>query len=92
VSIGHTRALLRAALDGSLARGRFRAEPIFGLSIPEAAPGIPAEVLDPRQGWTGKATYERMARELVRRFEANFEQFEAAVGTEVGAVAIRAAA
>ena len=48
MSIRHTRALLRAALDGSLARTRFRKEPFFGLAIPEQVPGVPAEVLDPR--------------------------------------------
>ena len=50
ISIGHTRALLRAALDGSLARGRFRADPIFGLSIPEAAPGNPCRGARPAPG------------------------------------------
>ena len=49
MSIRHTRALLRAALDGSLARTRFRKERFFGLSIPEHVPGVPAEVLDPRE-------------------------------------------
>jgi phosphoenolpyruvate carboxykinase (ATP) len=92
MSIRHTRALLRAALDGSLARGRFRRDPFFGLSIPEQVPGIPAEVLDPRQGWADRSAYDRMARELVRRFEKNFEGYEAGVGDEVRAAAIRAAA
>jgi phosphoenolpyruvate carboxykinase (ATP) len=55
MSIRHTRALLNAALDGSLARTRFREDRFFGLSIPENVPGIPAEVLDPRQSWADKA-------------------------------------
>jgi phosphoenolpyruvate carboxykinase (ATP) len=92
MSIRHTRALVNAALDGSLARARFRSEPFFGLAIPEAVPGIPPEVLDPRQGWGDKAGYDRMARELVHRFQTNFAQFENAVGDEVRAVAIREAA
>ncbi len=90
MSIRHTRALLDAALDGSLARVRFRKDKLFGLSIPETVPGIPAEVLDPRQGWADKAEYERVARELVRRFEANFAAFEASVGEEVLTAAIGA--
>ena len=54
-------------------RGRsFRKEPFFGLAIPEHVPGVPAEVLDPRQSWADKAAYDRMARELVGRFEKNF--------------------
>jgi phosphoenolpyruvate carboxykinase (ATP) len=92
MSIRHTRALLTAALDGSLAKTKFRKDPFFGLSIPEHVPGIPDEVLDPRQAWSDKAAYDRMAKELVARFEANFTSFEAGVGDEVRAVAIRAAA
>ncbi len=92
MSIRHTRALLNAALDGTLARGPFRRDPFFGLSIPGAMPGIPPEVLDPRQAWADKAAYDRTARALVARFEANFAKFEAAVGEDVRAVAIRAAA
>jgi phosphoenolpyruvate carboxykinase (ATP) len=92
MSIRHTRALLRAALDGSLARARFRKDRFFDLSIPEHVPGVPAEVLDPREAWTDKAAYDRMARDLIGRFEKNFSAFEAGVGDEVRAAAIRAAA
>lgn len=92
MSIQHTRALLRAALDGSLARARFRKDRFFGLSIPEAVPGVPAEVLDPRQSWADKAAYDRTAAALVARFEKNFASFEGGVGDEVKAAAIRAAA
>jgi phosphoenolpyruvate carboxykinase (ATP) len=91
MSIRHTRALLRAALDGSLARGSFRKDPFFGLAIPESVPDVPAEVLDPRQSWADKAAYDRMARELVASFEKNFRAFEAGVGDEIKAVALRAA-
>jgi len=92
MSIKHTRTLLRAALDGSLARGKFRRDPFFGLMVPESVPGVPADVLDPRQSWADKAAYDRTARDLVGRFEKNFEGFEAGVGDDVRAVAIRAAA
>ena len=92
MSIRHTRALLRAALDGSLAKTRFHKDRFFGLSIPEHVPGVPPEVLDPRQSWQDKAAYDRTARELIARFEQNFSAFEAGVGDEVRAAAIRAAA
>jgi phosphoenolpyruvate carboxykinase (ATP) len=92
MSIAHTRALLRAALDGSLARAEFVRDPFFGLMVPRAAPGVPCEVLNPREAWADKAAYDRTARELVARFEKNFEGFAGAVGEEVRAVAIRAAA
>jgi phosphoenolpyruvate carboxykinase (ATP) len=92
MSIAHTRALLRAALDGSLADVAFVREPFFGLMIPESAPGIPANVLNPRDAWADKDAYDRQAAELVARFEKNFETFAGAVGEDVKAVAIRAAA
>ena len=91
MSIRHTRALLRAALDGTLLNREFRQDPFFGLAIPEQVPGVPDEVLDPRQTWADKAAYDAMAKHLVARFEENFAAFEAGVGDEVRAVAIRAA-
>ena len=92
MSIRHTRALLRAALDGSLLNARFKRDPFFGLSFPEHVPGIPDEVLDPRRTWADKAAYDAMARHLVARFEENFANFEGGVGDDVRAAAIRAAA
>ncbi len=92
MSIRHTRALLDAVLDGSLARATFRTDGYFGLSIPAHVPGIPDEVLDPREAWADKDAYDRMARELVSRFEANFRTFRDGVDEAVRAAAIRAAA
>jgi phosphoenolpyruvate carboxykinase (ATP) len=92
MSIRHTRALLRAALDGTLANTRFRREPYFGLSIPEHVPGVPEEVLDPSKSWADRAAYDRQARHLIERFQENFAAFEAGVGDEVRAAAIRSAA
>ncbi len=92
MSIRHTRALLNAALDGSLARASFHTERYFGLSIPTHVPGIPDEVLDPRKAWADPQAYDRMAQELIARFEANFRSFQAVVSDEVRAAAIRAAA
>jgi phosphoenolpyruvate carboxykinase (ATP) len=91
MAIRHTRALLRGALDGSLARVEFRRERYFGLSVPAHVPGIPDEVLDPRRCWVDKAAYDRTAADLVARFEANFAAFEAGVGADVKEVALRAA-
>jgi phosphoenolpyruvate carboxykinase (ATP) len=89
--IAHTRALLRAALDGRLADAPLRREPNFGLLVPEACPEVPKEVLDPRGTWSDKDAYDDTARELTRRFEANFKEFEPFVGDEVKEIAIRGA-
>jgi phosphoenolpyruvate carboxykinase (ATP) len=90
--IAYTRALLRAALDGRLATAPVRKEPNFGLLVPEACPEVPSEILDPRGTWSDKRAYDETARELTRRFETNFAQFEPYVGDEVKEVAIRPAA
>ncbi len=92
MSIKHTRALLRGALDGSLAKVPFHTEPFFGLNIPAHVAGIPDEVLDPRKSWADPAAYDRMAEHLIERFEENFSTFEAGVGDDVKAAAIRVAA
>ncbi len=92
MAIGHTRALLRAVLDGSLNDAEFSADPFFGLMIPRDVPGIPNEVLDPRRSWADPAAYDAQAADLVRRFEANFETFAGSVGDDVKAAAIRKAA
>ena len=73
------------------ANGSFRTDPFFGLAIPEHVPGVPAEVLDPRQSWADKAAYDRMARELLVSFEKNFRPYESGVGEDVRAVALKAA-
>ena len=92
MSIHHTRALLRAALDGSLAKVEFVRDPFFGLMIPKAVPGVPAHVLNPRETWADKEAYDRTARHLVGLFEKNFETFADGVDESVKAAAIRAAA
>jgi phosphoenolpyruvate carboxykinase (ATP) len=87
-----TRALLRAALDGTLAKARYRRDPFFGFLVPEGVPGVPAEMLDPRMSWRDKSAYDATARELLARFEKNFSAFTEHVGADVKAVALRAAA
>ncbi len=90
--IGHTRGLLNAVLDGTLAQVQFRKEPFFGLMIPVGVPGIPDEVLDPRLAWSDKASYDRTAHHLAGLFEKNFATFQDGASEAVRNSAIRAAA
>ena len=92
MGIKHTRALLAAVLDGSLRGARYQRDPHFGLMFPQDVPGIPNEVLNPRQSWADREAYDRAARDLVARFEENFSTFTGSVTEEVKAAAIRAAA
>src|ERR1700726_4801751 len=90
MAIAHTRALLRAALDGSLAGAPMRQDPNFGFLVPESCADLPANVLDPRGTWSDKRAYDEIARNLRGRFEHNFTEFEPFVGSEVKRAAIRA--
>jgi phosphoenolpyruvate carboxykinase (ATP) len=70
-----TRALLNAALDGSLNSAEFRRDPFFGFEVPVAVAGVDAKLLDPRGAWVDGAEYDKTARELVGKFVENFVQF-----------------
>ena len=70
-----TRALLNAALDGSLNDAEFRKDPNFGFDVPVAVAGVDAALLDPRGAWADAAEYDRTAQTLVRQFIDNFAQF-----------------
>jgi phosphoenolpyruvate carboxykinase (ATP) len=92
IKIAFTRAMVNAALDGRLAQVPTRPDRNFGLHVPETCPEVPGEVLDPRQTWSDKAAYDATARELTKRFEGNFKQFETYVDDTVKAASIHAAA
>ncbi|MGN6500883.1 MAG: phosphoenolpyruvate carboxykinase [Tsuneonella sp.] len=70
-----TRALLNAALDGSLNNAEFRKDPNFGFEVPVSVPGVDTAILDPRTTWADKDEYDRTAEKLVQLFVDNFEQF-----------------
>jgi len=92
MAIAHTRALLRAVLDGTLAGAPMRQDPNFGFLVPESVPEIPGNVLDPRGTWPDSGAYDEVARNLRGRFEDNFGKYEPFVDSEVKRAAIRAAA
>jgi phosphoenolpyruvate carboxykinase (ATP) len=80
-----TRALLTAALDGSLKTVDTYVDRFFGLNVPTEAPGVDASLLRPRKTWEDKAAYNVAARRLRDMFQANFERFAADVDDEVRA-------
>jgi len=82
-----TRALLSAALDGSLRNVEFRTDKYFGFAVPTALPGVPSEILDPVNTWKDKAEFDKTARNLVAMFQKNFAKFEDHVDAEVRAAA-----
>ena len=87
-----TRALLDAALDGSLNDAEFRTDPNFGFKVPVSVPGVDTAILDPRETWADKAAYDATAAKLVDLFNENFAQFAEHVDQGVREAAPRAPA
>lgn len=83
-----TRALLTAALNGSLEQVEFRKDPNFGFEVPVALEGVDAALLDPRSTWADPAAYDAQAQKLVDMFSKNFEQYVAFIDDDVKAAAI----
>jgi len=86
-----TRALLNAALDGSLAAAPMRTDANFGFDVPTQCAGVDSQILDPRSTWADGAAYDAKAKALVGMFIANFAQFEDHVDAGVRDSAPRAA-
>ncbi len=82
-----TRALLGAALDGSLRGVRFHNDRYFGFAVPTSVPGVEPHILDPIRTWADKAEFDRTARALIGMFQQNFTKFENDVDAEVRAAA-----
>src|SRR2546422_479303 len=73
MSIAHTRAIVRAVLQGDLRGVSTHVDPIFGLHIPNRVPGVPREVLDTRDSWPDPEDYDRQAAKLRDMFERNIQ-------------------
>jgi phosphoenolpyruvate carboxykinase (ATP) len=83
-----TRALLSAALDGSLHTVQFRKDPNFGFDVPVSVPGVEDRLLDPRRTWADPEAYDRQAAKLVQMFADNFAQYVPYIDEDVKAAAI----
>lgn len=83
-----TRALLHAALDGSLNSATFRKDPNFGFDVPVKVDGVAEVLLDPRRTWDDQAAYDVQAKKLVEMFADNFAQYVPFIDEDVKAAAI----
>ncbi|NMM48081.1 phosphoenolpyruvate carboxykinase (ATP) [Marinigracilibium pacificum] len=83
MKLPYTRAMITAALDGSLAKGDFVKHNIFGCEMPTACPGVPDEVLDPRNTWSDKSAYDEKASNLAAMFVKNFDKFSDFANDEI---------
>jgi phosphoenolpyruvate carboxykinase (ATP) len=85
MNIAYTRAMVRAALDGRLAKSSTRTDPVFGFQVPRTCPDVPTEFLDPRATWADKVAYDKQAARLATMFAANFEAFADRVSDDIRA-------
>ena len=70
-----TRAMVKAALNGSLKNIETKKDLIFGVAIPVSCPGVPGEILQPKNTWKDPAAYDKKAKELMEMFEKNFKEY-----------------
>jgi phosphoenolpyruvate carboxykinase (ATP) len=75
MKLGHTRAMVHAALDGQLETVETETDPNFGLQVPKHVPGVPDEVLRARDSWSDAAAYDAQAKKLAEMFRENFKKF-----------------
>ena len=80
-----SRAMVRAALAGALDEVAFTLDPVFGVEVPAAVPGVPGGILTPRGTWADPAAYDAQAARLAQMFRENFEQYRAQVPGAVAA-------
>lgn len=89
IRLAYTRAMVAAALEGKLKDVEYRLHEVFGMAIPASCPGVPDEILDPKNTWKDKAAYDAKAKELAAAFLKNFEKFTSHASPELLAAAPR---
>ncbi|RKS55829.1 phosphoenolpyruvate carboxykinase (ATP) [Gillisia mitskevichiae] len=76
MKLKYTRSMIESALDGKLEDVEFTQHPIFGLNMPLECENVPSEILNPRQTWSDKGSYDAKAMELANSFKNNFKKYE----------------
>lgn len=83
MSLKYTRALITAALNGELEKVTYKNHDIFGVAMPSSCPGVPDEILSPRNTWADKEAYDQKASSLAAAFNKNFEKFSEFASQEI---------
>jgi phosphoenolpyruvate carboxykinase (ATP) len=76
MKLSYTRAMITAALEGDLDAGEFKTLPVFELAYPTTCPGVPDELLNPKETWADSAAYDETASKLASKFVDNFESYK----------------
>ena len=72
MKLSYTRAMITAALNGSFDNVEYKHDEIFNVDVPQSCPGVPAEIMNPRDTWADKAAYDESAKKLAKMFADNF--------------------
>jgi len=83
IKLNYTRAMITAALDGMLDKTEYAFDPVFGFAVPQDCPGVPSELLNPRNTWNNPKAYDERAAFLVNLFKKNFEKYAEGVSRDV---------
>jgi len=74
IDLSYTRKMVDAALSGVLNKGHFQHDSLFHLDIPLKCPGVPDQILSPKNTWEDKKAYDKQARLLASKFSDAFDQ------------------
>ncbi|HNP99340.1 MAG TPA: phosphoenolpyruvate carboxykinase (ATP), partial [Bacteroidia bacterium] len=83
MKLSFTRAMITAALNGELDKVDYNTMPVFGLAMPKSCPGVPSEILNPRNTWNDKNEFDAKAQTLAASFVKNFAQYAEYANDEI---------
>jgi phosphoenolpyruvate carboxykinase (ATP) len=85
IKLANTRGILDAIHSGALAGAKTQRDQVFGFDVITSCPGVPSEILWPRDTWADKAAYDAAAKKLAKLFIENFKKYESGASAEIRA-------
>ena len=85
IKLAYTRAIVNAVHCGDLSNAPVEREPFFGLDVVMKCPGVPDEILVPRNTWADPEAYDQVAAKLAGLFHENFKAYSEGVSEGVRA-------
>jgi phosphoenolpyruvate carboxykinase (ATP) len=79
--------MIAAALESKLDNAEYELHPIFEFMMPTSCPGVPSEILNPRNTWADKDEYDAKAKDLAKQFIKNFEKYASGASEETAGAA-----
>ncbi len=75
MKLAYTRAIITAIFEGTLGQDGWEKLSVFDVEIPKSCPNVPAEILNPKNTWQDKASYDEYIHKLALRFNENTKRF-----------------